>query len=218
MAIVTPPNWPWKGSPLRNRSTLLGRERWDWTSAPPPLPSCPVPGEARLGTFCAALDPRIATKRRLQRKLDRQRRANNPQNYDEQGRCKQGLKTWHDSQGYQATRRRVAHQERKLAAQRKSLHGQLVHEIVAAGDTIITEQISYRGGPRQFGRSVGLRAPGMFLAILVSHRCKYGRHPGRSSHPAHQAVALLPRVWRLRQEVARGALAKVALWDWAGAA
>jgi hypothetical protein len=126
----------------------------------------PQQGTARLGLFCAALAPRIAMKRRLQRRLDRQRRANNPQHYDEQGRCKKGPKTWHDSQGYQATRRRLAHQERKLAAQRKSLHGQLAHEIVAVGDTIITEQISYRGGPRQFGRSVGLRAPGMFLAIL----------------------------------------------------
>src|SRR5215831_4390292 len=63
----------------------------------------PRQGEARLGLFCAALAPRVATKRRLQRKLDRQRRANNPQNYDEQGRCKKGRKTWHDSQGYQAT-------------------------------------------------------------------------------------------------------------------
>src|SRR5215467_12566111 len=69
----------------------------------------PKLGEARLGTFCAALAPRIASKRRLQRKLDRKRRANNPQNYDEQGRCKKGRKTWQDSQGYQATRRRVAH-------------------------------------------------------------------------------------------------------------
>ena len=48
----------------------------------------------------------------------------------------------------------------------KSLHGQLAHEIVAVGDTIITEQISYRAWQKQFGRSVGLRAPGMFLAIL----------------------------------------------------
>ena len=34
------------------------------------------------------------------------------------------------------------------------------------GDTIITEQISYRAWQRQFGRSVGLRAPGMFIEIL----------------------------------------------------
>jgi hypothetical protein len=138
----------------------------------------------------------------LQRKLDRQRRANNPQNYDEQGRCKQGRKTWHDSQGYQATRRRLAHQERKLAAQRKSLHGQLAHEIVAMGDTIITEKISYRAWQKQFGRSVGLRAPGMFLAILRRTGAAYGRRPGRSPHPAYQALAILSWLWCLPQEAA----------------
>src|SRR5262249_44936660 len=84
----------------------------------------------------------------------------------EQGRGMKGRQTWYDSQGYQATRRRLAQQERTLAAQRKSLQGQLAHDIVALGDTILTEQIAYRGGPRQFGRSVGLRAPGMFLTIL----------------------------------------------------
>jgi hypothetical protein len=89
---------------------------------------------------------------------------------------------------------------------------------VAAGDTIITEQISYRAWQRQFGRSVGLRAPGMFLAILVSHRCKHGRHPGRSSHPAHQAVAILSWLWHLRQEAALAPLACVSLWHWARAA
>src|SRR6516164_1430770 len=70
------------------------------------------------------------------------------------------------ARGYQATRRRLAHQERTLAAQRKRLHGQLAHEIVAVGDTIISAQISYRAWQKQFGRSVGLRAPGMFLAML----------------------------------------------------
>jgi hypothetical protein len=70
----------------------------------------------------------------------------------------------------------LAHQERSLAAQRKSLHGQLAHEIVAVGDTIITEQISYRAWQKQFGRSVGLRAPGMFLAIVKRTGAAYGRH------------------------------------------
>ena len=102
----------------------------------------------------------------MQRKLDRQRRANNPQHYDEQGRCKKGRKTWHDSQGYQTTRQRLAHQERKLAAQRKSLQGHLAHAIVAVGNTIITEKLSYRAWQKQYGRSVGLRAPGMFIEML----------------------------------------------------
>jgi hypothetical protein len=207
-----------EGVPYQKPKHSAGEGTVGLDLGPSTIAIVPRAGEARLGTFCAALTPRIATKRRLQRKLDRQRRANNPQNYDEQGRCKKGRKTWYNSQGYQVTRRRLAHQERSLAAQRKSLHGQLVHEIVAVGNTIITEQISYRAWQRQFGRSVGLRAPGMFLAILVSHRCKYGRHPGRSLHLPHQTVAVLSWLWRLRQETALPAMASVPLWHWAGAA
>jgi len=102
-------------------------------------------------------------KRRLQHKLERQRRANNPHNYDQRGRVRHGRLAWKHSQGYKATRRRLASQERKLAAHRKSLHGRLVHEVAACGTTIITERLSYRAWQKQFGKSVGAHAPGMFL-------------------------------------------------------
>ena len=59
-----------------------------------------------------------------------------------------------------------AERERKLAAHRKSLHGRKVHEIVAVGNTVILEKLSYKGWQKQYGRSVGLRAPGMFVAQL----------------------------------------------------
>ncbi|GHO72339.1 hypothetical protein KSD_01100 [Ktedonobacter sp. SOSP1-85] len=68
--------------------------------------------------------------------MDRQRRAANPERYDEKGRLKkQGPKKlrWKQSKRYQATRRRKASKERKLAAHRKSLHGRKVHEVLALG-------------------------------------------------------------------------------------
>ena len=77
-----------------------------------------------------------------------------------------GVSTWKHSKRYLATRRRKATRERRLAAHRKSLHGRLVHEIVAVGNTVITEKVSYRARPHQFGKSVGLRAPGMFIDLL----------------------------------------------------
>jgi hypothetical protein len=129
----------------------------------------PREGTPRLEVFCAELSPDAQAIRRLQRRMDRQRRANNPENYDERGRIKPRGKQrlrWKDSKRYLATRRRKATRERRLAAHRKSLHGRLVHELVAVGTTIITEKISYRARPQQFGRSVGLRAPGMFIAWL----------------------------------------------------
>ena len=62
--------------------------------------------------------------------------------------------------------RRKAERERRLAAHRKSLHGRKVHEIVSVGNTIILEKISYKAWQKQYGRSVGLRAPGMFIELL----------------------------------------------------
>jgi hypothetical protein len=44
------------------------------------------------------------------------------------------------SQGYKTTRRRLACQERKLAAHRKSLQGRLVHEVLVYGTTIIKKR------------------------------------------------------------------------------
>jgi len=125
-------------------------------------------GEAQLLPFCQELQPDARAKRRLQRKLDRQRRANNPENYDDKGRIKKGGKgkrrlTWKNSKGYLATRRRLAAKERKLAAHRKSLHGRLVHQIIRCGNTIRTEKLSYKAWQKQYGKSVGRNAPGMFL-------------------------------------------------------
>jgi len=129
----------------------------------------PREGEARLVPLCEELKPDARKKRRLERKLDRQRRANNPHNYDEKGRIKKHGKrrlTWKNSKGYLATRRRLAHHERKLAAHRKSLHGRLIHEIIRVGKDIRIEKIAYRGWQKQFGKSVGLRAPGMLIEHL----------------------------------------------------
>jgi hypothetical protein len=126
-------------------------------------------GEARLEQFCEELVPDAQAIRRLQRQMDRQRRAANPGNSDAKKRITQGGKkklVWRTSKGYQATRRRKASAERKLAAHRKSLHGRLVHQIVAEGNNVVTEKISYKGWQKRYGRSVGLRAPGMFIEML----------------------------------------------------
>ncbi|GHO46130.1 zinc ribbon domain-containing protein [Ktedonospora formicarum] len=136
---------------------------------PSTLALVPQEGEASLQVFCAELAPDAKAIRRLQRQMDRQRRAGNPEHYDEKGRIKkQGTKKrqWKQSKRYQATRRRKATKERKLAAHRKSLHGRKVHEVMALGKTIILEKMSYKAWQKTYGKSVGLRAPGMFVALL----------------------------------------------------
>jgi hypothetical protein len=154
-----------------------GRDVIGLDLGPSTLAIVPREGEARLVPLCEELRPNARKKRRLERKLDRQRRANNPQNYNEKGRVKKHGKrrlTWKNSKGYLATKRRIAHHERKLAAHRKSLHGRLVHEIVRVGNDIHIEKISYKGWQKRYGKSVGMRAPGMLIEHLRRTVAKTG--------------------------------------------
>src|SRR5215469_16666886 len=144
---------------------------------PATLAIVPREAKASLITFCEELSPNAREKRRLQRKMDRQRRANNPENYDEKGRVKKHGNTrlrWRESKRYKATRRQHANTERKLATHRKSLHGKLAHDIVKVGKTINIEKTSFKGWQKQYGRSIGLRAPGMFVAHLARIVAKTG--------------------------------------------
>ena len=144
---------------------------------PSTLAIVPRAGEVRLLTFCEALTPTAGRRRRLQRHMERQRRANNPDHYDDKGRIKQAGKRrvhWQESKRYQAIRRQHASAERKLAAYRKSLHGKLVHDIVRVGKTMHIEKASYKGWQKRYGKSIGLRAPGMFLAHLRRTVAKTG--------------------------------------------
>jgi hypothetical protein len=173
-------------------------------------------GEASLSLLCEELAPNAQAIRRLQRKMERQRRAANPEHYDAKGRIhKAGKKKlrWKSSRSYEQTRRRKAARERALAAYRKSLHGGRVHEIVAVGNTIILEKISYRGWQKQYGTSGGLRAPGMFVAQLRRTGASHGRHPGGSSYAVEQTEPILSRVRTAGEKALSAAMASVRLWS-----
>jgi transposase len=128
--------------------------------------ACVSDEHASIERFCDELKNKQKELRRLQRKLDRQRRANNPQNYNSDGTIKQGKKTWHYSTRYKKTSRKLAELQRKLAAHRKTLHGNLANCILKQGKHIKTEKLSYRAFQKNYGRSVKDRAPGMFMEIL----------------------------------------------------
>ncbi len=158
-----------EGKPYQKQKNAPGTDTIGLDLGPSTIAIVSRGGAARLVPLCEELKPDAGIRRRLERKLDRQRRANNQANYDEKGRIrKQGKQqlTWKNSGGYLITSRRLAHQERKLAAHRKSLHGRLVNEIIRVGNNIHLEKISYRSWQKQYGKSVGLRAPGMLIAHL----------------------------------------------------
>jgi transposase len=134
--------------------------------------------QAKIERFCDELVVMVGDKptsknkqkerRRLQRKLDRQRRANNPQNYNPDGTQKPGKKTWHESTRLKITKRKLAFLQRKLAAHRKTLHGNLANRILKQGKHVKTEKLSYKAFQKNYGRSVRDRAPGKFIEILRS--------------------------------------------------
>jgi transposase len=124
--------------------------------------------DAHLQQFASELDFDAARIRRLQRKMDRARRANNSDNFNPNGTVKKGCKGWKNSKTYLKTKTQKANLERKLAAHRKSLHGELVNIILRTGDTFKLEKLSYKAFQKLFGKSVGKRAPGMFARHLKS--------------------------------------------------
>ena len=126
----------------------------------------PETQKAELRQFCGELKSYQKEIRRLQRKLDRQRRANNPDAFKPNGTAKSGKRQWQVSGREKETRRKLSELYRKQAAYRKSLHGNLANHVFSLGNTIKLEKLSYRAFQRRFGKSVGMRAPGKFVEIL----------------------------------------------------
>jgi putative transposase len=123
--------------------------------------------EARLDRFCKELAKKEAEIRRLQRRLDRSRRANNPENYNPDGTVRKGPKQWKKTNTYLKTEARLAELWRRLAAHRRSLIGKMVNETLRMGNVFKFEKLSYRALQRMFGKSVNTRAPGMFFQELA---------------------------------------------------
>ena len=70
------------------------------------------------------LQAALRTLRRLQRQLDRQRRANNPGNYHPDGRAKEGCKNWVKSRRMLRTEQRIAKLHERVAnLRRHQAHG-----------------------------------------------------------------------------------------------
>jgi putative transposase len=156
-------------------------------------------GVAQLNSFCPELKPKVQEKRVLQRKLDRQRRANNPENYEKDGRIKRGKKKWKNSKRYLETRNKIANEERKLAAQRKTSHGALLNFIMLLGTIFCFEKLSYKGWQKGwFGKSVNRNAPGQFIARL--------KHKAGSASAA--IVEIEPRENKLSQRCHCGRIKK----------
>lgn len=123
--------------------------------------------DALLAQFCEQVIQPWKEIKREQRAQDRSRRATNPDNYNADGTLKLGSRKWHRSERYKKRQERIAECQRKLAATRKKQHGEMCNKVLALGKIIKTEKLSYKAFQKNFGRSVAVRAPGMFIDLLT---------------------------------------------------
>ena len=145
--------------------------------------------EAMLVPFCPEVERPAKAVRRLQRHLDRQRRANNPGNYLADGQVRPGPKRWRVSARQRQTEGALAETHRRLAEGRKTAQGALANRVLALGDVFQTEKVSIRAFQRPFGRSVGRRAQsgGLGPQSLRSLHLRWGMFVERLSRKAESA-------------------------------
>ncbi len=116
---------------------------------------------------------------KLQRKMERSRRVNNPNNYHSGGSKKRGRKTfatkglpkkgrqkWNNSRSYLKSANKKREIERKKAAYAKSQNRRLVNEILRHGKEIKTENVSVKGWQKRYGKAIAAKSPGFVQSEL----------------------------------------------------
>ena len=131
-------------------------------------------------------------KQKLLRKMDRSRRATNPDNYNENGTVKKlGNKKvrWNKSNHYIKYQNKLRELYRKQADIRKYQHECLANYIVSLGNKVYVEKMNFSGLQRRakntekndkgkfkrkkrFGKSLANKAPSMLLTI-IGRKLKY---------------------------------------------
>ena len=122
-------------------------------------------------------------QRRLLRKMDRSRRAMNPQNYNPDGTVKRGRKKWVNSGHYRRMRMEYASLCRKRAAALKQWQEKMANRIINQCETLYVEKMNFKAlqkrakksvvkengkhtRRKRFGKSLQTRAPAKFCSIL----------------------------------------------------
>lgn len=134
---------------------------------------------------------RSAQIRRIQRAMDRSRRATNPDNFLPDGTVRNGARKWIRSKHYKKLQFRRKSLERRYADAVNTCHHRLANKIASKADIVYVEKMSFHGLARKsksavkkadgrfksrkrFGRSIGNHAPAAFLMILGNRLASCG--------------------------------------------
>ena len=121
---------------------------------------------AGLIRLCAEFDRPVRTIRRLQRQIDRQRRAANPDNYKPDGTPKRGCR-WVASNRQRANEQQLAEWQRKEAAIRKDSHGALTNFLLTQALVWQDDGVSPKALQKRYGKAIGKCAPGYLMSELT---------------------------------------------------
>ena len=180
-----------KGRPAVKRDAETGAPRHPVGHGPvgidigPQTIAYAAQGEASLQELADRVENIEKEKRRLQRRMDRSKRAMNPGNYAPDGTIRRGVRLSRNKSGrYRALQRELAYLQHRQAVIRKEQHVALANHLLSLGDCFYVEDmawpslthraketvISPRTGKYQrkkrFGKSVANKAPAMLLRIL----------------------------------------------------
>ena len=125
----------------------------------------------------------------LSRKLERSRRATNPNNYNEDGTITKGKHKWYKSKSYIQIQAKLKDEYRKLSIKRKQSHEILANQIIANSTDIRVEDMNFRSlqkcskkttinkngkinSKKRYGKTIKNRAPSMLLSI-IDRKLKY---------------------------------------------
>lgn len=117
----------------------------------------------------------------LQRKMERSRRATNPENYEpdfekqvgrsnkrKKGKVKKGSRRWKQSSAYKKYARKKRELERRKAAYARSQNRGLGNKIVREfGNNIKSEKVSVRAWQRRYGKAISAKSPSFFQSELA---------------------------------------------------
>lgn len=154
-----------EGTPLWKEKNQVGTDVVGLDLGPSTI-ACVGEDTAFLEAFCPEIERDESAIRRIRRRMDRSRRATNPDHYNPDRTPKKDVRSKVRSNRYIRLQNKLAEFERREAVTRKTAHGRLANRIIAIGNIVKTEKISYRAWQRSFGRSVAKRAPGLFVSML----------------------------------------------------
>ena len=185
----------WRRS-LRSRPIPLPEKRFTLSAGPVGLDIGPqtlaysAAGAAGLVELADRVQNIEQEKRCLQRKMDRSRRAANPDNYAEDGTIRRGVKLTHNkSKRYRRSQQELKYLQHRQAEIRKLQHIQLANHLLSLGDhfyvekmewsslthrakkTVISEKTGKPRSKKRFGKSIANKAPAMLIEIL-RQKCK----------------------------------------------